>query len=79
MQNIEIEYDDVVTNIKDIISKKGLKQTVVASRAGFSDSDFSNMLNDHRKLIRIEHIPRIAFALRVDVQDLFRVPDKKGA
>lgn len=41
----DVEYDDVVQNIKTIISEKGMKQTVVAERAGFSDSDFSNMLN----------------------------------
>lgn len=61
----DVEYDDVVQNIKTIISEKGMKQTVVAERAGFSDSDFSNMLNERRKLIRIEHIPRITKALGV--------------
>lgn len=73
----DVEYDDVVRNIKTIISEKGIKQTVVAKRAGFSDSDFSNMLNERRKLIRIEHIPRIAKALGVTLNDLFRTK-KKG-
>ena len=59
----DVEYDDVVQNIKIIISEKGMKQTVVAER---------------RKLIRIEHIPRIAKALGVTLNDLFRVRSKKG-
>jgi DNA-binding Xre family transcriptional regulator len=74
----DVEYDDVVQNIKTIISEKGMKQTVVAERAGFSDSDFSNMLNERRKLIRIEHIPRITKALGVTLNDLFRVRSEKG-
>lgn len=74
----DVVYDDVVQNIKTIITEKGMKQTVVAERAGFSDSDFSNMLNERRKLIRIEHIPRIAKALGVELNDLFCIPEKKG-
>lgn len=74
----DVEYDDVVRNIKTIISEKGIKQTVVAKRAGFSDSDFSNMLNERRKLIRIEHIPRIAKALGVTFNDLFRAKRKES-
>lgn len=66
------EYDDIVNNIKAIIEEKGMKQVVVATRAGFSPQDFSNMLNERRKLIRIEHIPRIANALGVCVDELYK-------
>lgn len=47
----------------------------MAKRAHFTESEFSNMLNDRRKLIRAEHIPRIAFALGVDVNELFKASD----
>lgn len=70
MQNAE--YEKVVTNIKNIIETKGMKQVVIANRAGFSPQDFSNMLNERRKLIRIEHIPRIANALGVCVDELYK-------
>ena len=39
-------YDDIVNNIKKIIEVKGMKQGVVAERAGFTPQDFSNMLNE---------------------------------
>ncbi len=71
----DVVYDDVVQNIRNIIRKKGMKQTAVAERAGFSDSDFSNMLNDRRKLIRIEYIPKIAKALDVSLNELFKIPE----
>lgn len=70
------EYDDIVNNIKAIIEEKGMKQVVVANRAGFSPQDFSNMLNERRKLIRAEHLPLIADALGVDVNDLLGVSAK---
>jgi len=70
------EYDDIVNNIKAIIEEKGMKQVVVANRAGFSPQDFSNMLNERRKLIRAEHLPLIADALGVDVNDLLGVSTK---
>lgn len=67
------EYDTLVANIKQIISTKGLKQGVVAKRANFTESEFSNMLNERRKLIRSEYLPRIAFALEVDISELFKL------
>ena len=47
-----------------------MKQCVVAERAGFSEAEFSNMLNG-RKLLRVEHIPEIANALGISPNDLF--------
>lgn len=77
MQN-EI-YNTVIINIKKIIGEKGMKQGIVAERAGFTPQDFSNMLNERRKLIRVEHLPAIAGALDVSVNELFCQTGKKGA
>lgn len=71
----EFTYETLVSNIKVLIFEKGIKQGVVAKRAHFTESEFSNMLNDRRKLIRAEHLPRIAFALGVDVSELFKTSD----
>lgn len=68
----KFEYDDLVNNIKNIISKKGYKQGAIAKKANFTESEFSNMLNDRRKLIRAEYLPQIAFALGVEVNELFK-------
>lgn len=65
-------YDDVIENIKHIIDEKGMKQIVVAERAGFSSSEFSNILNERRKLLRVEHIEPIAKALGVEINELFK-------
>ena len=49
-------YEDIISNIKHIIDEKGMKQGVVAERAGFTKQEFSNIMNDRRKLLRIEHL-----------------------
>ena len=71
------EYDQIVNNIRGLIETKGMKQGIVAERAGFTPQDFSNMLNERRKLIRAEHLPAIANAIGVDIKELF-YPDEKG-
>lgn len=63
-------YSTVIQNIRRIIFDKGMKQGVVAERAGFTPSEFSNILYG-RKLLRVEHIAPIAQALGVDVGTLF--------
>ncbi|NCB99929.1 MAG: XRE family transcriptional regulator [Clostridia bacterium] len=68
-------YEQIVANIKMLIEEKGMKQGVVAERAGFTAQDFSNMLNERRKLIRIEHLPAIANAIGVEIKDLFYPPE----
>lgn len=72
-------YDAIIDNIKMLISKKGMKQSVVAERAGFTPQEFSNILNERRKLLRIEFMPPIAQALDVDMNELYGVEDKKEA
>lgn len=67
-------YEDVIENIKKIIERKGMKQVAVAERAGFTPQEFSNILNERRKLLRIEHIVPIAKALGVEVNDLYADP-----
>ena len=65
-------YDDIIQNIKNVMAEKGIRQGTVAASAGFSKQDFSNILNDHRKLLRVEYLAPIAFALGVDVNELLK-------
>lgn len=74
---VTCDYESIISNIRQIIRDKGMKQNVVAERAGFSSQELSNILNDNRKLLRVEHLPEIAHALNVDVNELF-YPTSKG-
>lgn len=60
----------VVIGIKQNMAAKGLYQKFVAEKSGFTEQQFSDMLNG-RKVIRAEYLPAIAKALKVDVGDLF--------
>lgn len=57
-------------NIAKIIKDKGLKQMYVASEAGYTPQEFSDMLNG-RKLIKVCDIPRIAKVLGVGSDDIY--------
>ena len=59
--------------IRDQIACRGLKQCVVARRAGFSEQQFTDMLHG-RKTIKAEYMPKIAKAIDVNVAELF--PDE---
>ena len=61
-------------NIKRIIADKGLKQIYIAEKAGYDRQVFNNMLNG-RKIITDADIPRIANALGVEPNDLFKLPE----
>ncbi len=63
-------YKVFVQNIKRLIEVKGLKQCAVANKAGFSEQEFSNMLNG-RKIIKAEDVAVIAGALDATPNDLF--------
>ncbi len=76
---IGCSYENVISNIKSLISDKGMKQKAVAEKAGFTSQEFSNILNDRRKLLRVEYIPAIAFAIGVDVNDLYGIPRKENS
>jgi len=74
--------DSVVVGIKKAMAAKGLYQKAVAERSGFTDQQFSDMLNG-RKIIRAEYLPQIAKALGINIGDLFAngsdEPGQKGA
>lgn len=59
-----------IIGIKQSMAAKGLYQKFVAEKSGFTEQQFSDMLNG-RKVIRAEYLPRIAGALGVSVGDLF--------
>lgn len=61
--------DPVAIGIRKKIAEKGLLQKSVAKRAGFSEQQFSDMLND-RKIIRACDLFRISEALGVEIADL---------
>ena len=54
-----------------------MKQKVVAERAGFTPQEFSNILNERRKLLRVEYMPAIADAMEVDVNELYGINRKE--
>lgn len=64
-------------NIVRIINKKGLKQLAVAKAAGYSQQQFSDMLNG-RKIIKPCDAFAIAEALNVTMNDLYRTEPNKG-
>lgn len=68
MQNARV-LDPVAIGIRKKIAEKGLLQKSVARRAGFTEQQFSDMLND-RKIIRACDLFRISEALGVEVADL---------
>lgn len=67
-----MKYEEILSNIKSEIERKGLKKGVVAKRAGFSPQEFSDILTGRRKLLRVERVPDIAEALGTDIADLFK-------
>lgn len=60
----------VAENIRRIIKQKGLVQKAVASRAGFTATQFADMMHG-RKTLKADYIPRIAEAIGVPVGELF--------
>lgn len=65
----------LATNIELIIEDKGLKKKSVAVKAGYSEQQFSNLING-RKTIKPEDIIKIAMALEVTPNDLFGFNNK---
>lgn len=64
-------------NIVRLIDERGMKQGAVAERAGFTKTQFSDMLNG-RRIIKVCDVMAIAEALGVEVGELY-VTDQKGA
>lgn len=63
----------VAYNIKRIITSLGTKNKFIAEKAGYTEQQFSNMLNG-RKLITDIDIPKLAKALGVTPNELFKTP-----
>lgn len=61
----------VADNLKEYIDENGLKQTAVASRAGYTAQQFNDMLNG-RRIMKANDIERIIEATGVDANMLFR-------
>lgn len=61
----------VSTRLLAVISKKGLKQVYVAEKAGYTPQELSDMING-RRIIKACDIPKIANALGVKLDDLFK-------
>lgn len=65
----------VQKNIRRIIVEKALLKKGVAKRAGFSQQQFSDIVCG-RKTIKADMIPMIAFALGVQIDELFKNIEK---
>lgn len=63
--------DSVAIGIKKEIIARGLVQKAVAKRAGFTEQQFSDMLND-RKIIKASDLMGIADAIGIEVIDLLK-------
>lgn len=60
----------VAENIQRLIKQKGLVQKAVATRAGFTATQFADMMHG-RKTIKADYIPAIAEAIGVSAGELF--------
>ncbi len=67
----------VVANIERRIALLGLKKKFVAKEAGYTEQQFSNMLNG-RKVIRPEDISTLAKVLKCTPNDLFNEERSKA-
>lgn len=62
----------VIIQTKKIIHERGIKQKVIAEKAGYTAQQFSNMLNG-RKIIECTDVLRISAVLNVTPNDLFGI------
>ncbi len=78
MLDIATSNSVVATNIKRIIEERGLKQSSIAKKAGFSTQGLNDMLNG-RRLMRAAEIAAVIDVLDVDANELFKsLPDKQA-
>lgn len=79
MLDIKASNSIVAANLKRYIDDKGLKQSAIAQKAGFSAQEFSDMLNG-RRLMRAVDISRTIEVLDgVDANMLFGISGKRVA
>lgn len=75
MLDIQTSNSVVATRVKEIIKDKGLRQTALAEKAGFTRQEFNDMLNG-RRIMRAVDIASIINALKdvgVDANYLFAI------
>ena len=60
----------VAVGIEKIIRDKGFVRGIIASKAGFTDQQFCDMLKG-RKIIRADFLVPIAKAMGVSVQEIY--------
>lgn len=63
--------------IQILIDKKGFKNLYIAKKAGFTSQELSDMLNG-RKLIKACDIPKLANALEVSADEIYKAGIQKG-
>lgn len=66
----------VAPNVEEIITRKCLKQSAVAEKAGYSKQQFNDMLRG-RRVIRDIDVLKIMLALEVDANELFKIADQE--
>lgn len=71
MLGINASNSVVADNIKRIITEKGLKQSSIAKKAGFTVQEFNGMLHG-RRLMRAVEIASIVDAMGVEANELFK-------
>lgn len=71
MDRIQNFNSPVVENISKVIKRKGLIQKVVAERSGFTQQSFCDILNG-RRILKISETKKIADALQIPIDDLFK-------
>lgn len=71
MLDIATSNSIVADNITRIIKERNLKQSAIASKAGFTPQEFNAMLKG-RKLMRAVDIASIMEILDVDANELFK-------
>lgn len=62
--------DPVIRKIRQLIREKGIKQKFVADHIGFTEQEFSNMMNG-RRMLKVDDIKPICKALGVRSGELF--------
>ena len=69
--SIKSDNCPVAETVAALIKEEGFKQYVIAKRAGYSIQMLSDMLHG-RRLIKAHDVPRLARALNVTPNDLYR-------
>lgn len=62
----------LIDNIREAISKAGIKQKALAEKIGRSEQDMSNMLNGRANITPID-LARMASVLNVDVNVFYKL------